>query len=104
MELQHVRLERRHDVEQRVIISIHGERDLSGPPLNALAKCPCSLKPEMTRTGREEHEANQIGPGIKRHIKRLRGPEAADFDRQWHCEARSSAFSNWPQSRTTRLS
>ena len=32
VELQHVRLERRHDVEQRVIISIDGERDLPARP------------------------------------------------------------------------
>ena len=104
VELKHVRFERRHDVEQRVIIGVDGERDFSGAPLNALAKRARRLKPKMARTGREEHEADQIGPGIKRHIKRLRGPEAADFDRQWHCEARSSAFSNWPQSGTARLS
>jgi len=65
------------------------------------ARC---LKPKMAWAGREEHEANQVSPRIKRYIKCLWGSEAADFDRQWHYEARSSVFSNWPQSGTARLS
>jgi hypothetical protein len=104
MELEHVWFERRHDVEQRIVVGVDGERDFSGAPLNALAERARRLKPKMARTGREEHEADQIGPGIKRYIKRLWGSEAADFDRQWHCEARSSVFSNWPQSGTAQLS
>jgi hypothetical protein len=104
VELKDVRCERRNDVEQRVIIGVDGERDFSGTSLNALAKRARCLKPKMARTRREEHEANQVGPGIKRYIKRLWGSQAADFDRQWHYEARSSVFSNWPQSGTARLS
>jgi hypothetical protein len=100
VELKHVRFKRCHDVEQRVIIGVDGERDFSGTPLNALAKRARCLKTKMARTGREEHEANQVGPGIKRYIKRLWGSEAADFNRPWHYEARSSVFSNWPQSGT----
>ena len=104
VKLKHVRFEGRNDVKQRVIIGVDGERDFSGAPVNALAERARCLKPEIARAGREEHETNQIGTGINRYIKRLRGPEAADFDQQWHCEARSSAFSNWPQSGTARLS
>jgi hypothetical protein len=57
----------------------------------------------MAWARRKKHETDQIGPEIKRRIKRLRGFEAANFDQQRHCEARSSAFSIWPQSGTAGL-
>ena len=87
-----------------IVIGIDGERDLAGAALHALPERARGRQPEMTWARRKEHEANQIGPGIKRHIKRLRGLKAADFDRQRHRDARSSAFSIWPQSGTAGLS
>src|SRR5574339_558161 len=48
---------------------------------------PRSFKADVTRAWGKEDEANEVGPRIKRYIKRLRGLEAADFDRQRHYEA-----------------
>ena len=104
VQLQHVGLERCDDVEQGLVIGVDGERDLAGAALHALPERARGLQPEMARARRKEHEADQIGPGIKRHIKRLRGLQAADFDRQRHYDARSSAFSVRPQSGTAGLS
>jgi hypothetical protein len=72
--------------------------------LDALAKRSRRFEAEMARARREEHKPDQVSPGIKRYIKRLRGSEAADFDRQGHYKARSSAFLFCPQSRTAGLS
>lgn len=104
MQLEHVRLERCNNVEQRVIVGIDGERDLADAALDPLAERAGSLQSQVTRTRRKKDETNQIGPGIKRHIKRLRSFQATDFDRQRHREARSSAFSSLSQSGTAPAS
>src|SRR5262249_26011480 len=101
---KHVGFERCNNIEQSVIIGVDCECDFAGTPPNAFAKRARRLEAEMTRARREEHKAYQIGSGIKRYIKRLRGLEAADFDQQGHHEARSSAFSIRPQSGTAGLS
>jgi hypothetical protein len=80
VQLEHVRPERCNDVEQGIVIGVDSKRDFAGPPLDALTKGARRFEAEVTRAWCEEHETNQIDPGIKHYIKRLRGSKAADFD------------------------
>src|SRR4029078_7928203 len=102
VQLQHVRIERVDDVEQHLIVRIDCERDLDGAAVHTLTERACSLKADVTRARGKEYEANEVGPGIERYIKRLRGLKPANFDRQRHYEARSTALSTRPQSGTCR--
>ena len=102
MQLQHVGLERRDDVGKRLVIGIDRERDLAGAALHAVAERARGLQPEIARARRKEHEADQVGAGFQRHIKRFRGLQAADFDRSKPWWAGSTAFSAPPQSGTSQ--
>ena len=72
------------------VVGIDGERDLAGAAFDAPAERARGREPEMARTRREEHEADQVGVGFQRHIKRFRGLQPANFDQERHGRGSSS--------------
>ena len=98
VQLQHVGLERLDDVAQRLVIGIDGERDLAGAALDALAERARRLDAEMARARRKEHEADHVGAGFQRDIKRFGGLQAADFDHERHAPAFYPLLRPRPQS------
>src|SRR5262249_6600911 len=67
------------------------KRDLLRPGAHARAERTRGLDPDVTRRGRKEDEADQVGAGGERHIERLGRLQAADFDQDGHCRDRSPA-------------
>src|SRR5262249_41476110 len=74
-----------------IIAGVDRKRDLLRPSAHARAERTRRLDPDVTRRGRKENEADEIGAGLERHIERLRRLQAADFDQNGHGRDRSLA-------------
>ena len=84
MELQHVRLDRLDDRRDLLVVGVDRERDLQRPAPHALAERARCLEADIARRGPKEHEADHVGSGLERHVERLGGLQAADFDEKGH--------------------
>ena len=88
VKLQHVGLERLDDArEQRIVASTVTATLRASPARGLRARAPV----QATRYGAgwKEHEADHVGAGIERNVKRFGGGEAADFDDS-HLSVRST--------------
>ncbi len=98
VQLQHVGLQRGDDGGDEIVIGVDGERDLAGAPRTCAPSGRAASSRKIARARRKEHEADEVGPGLERHFQRVGPAQPADFDRQCHGGARSSALSPAPQS------
>ena len=84
VKLQQVGLERLDRRCKLFIAGVDRQRDLLRPAAHALAKGASGMGSDVTRRRRKEHETHHIGARLQRHVERLGGFQAADFDLNGH--------------------
>src|SRR5262249_61878822 len=84
VKLQQVGPKRVDACREFIVGGIDGKRDLLCPSSHALAKRTRSLDADVTGRGRKEHETDEIGAGLERHVEGRGGLEAADLDQNGH--------------------
>src|SRR5262249_32857455 len=91
VKLQQVGLKRVDACRELIVSGVNGKRDLLRPSSHALAKRARSLDADVTGRGRKEHETDEIGAGLERHIEGRGGLEAADLDQNRHGRGSATA-------------
>src|SRR5215472_14642578 len=69
---------------QKSVVGIDRERNFLRAATHALAERARVLELQMTRRRPKEHEANHVGAGVQRGVKRLRRRQSANFDGERH--------------------
>jgi hypothetical protein len=89
VKLEQIWRKRRNARREPFVIRVYGQRYLKGPPVHSRSQLPRGREIDVSRRRGKEQETNHIGARVQRDIKRLRGPQAANFDGQAHVSMNS---------------
>ena len=84
VQLQQVGRERVDARCQLIVTGVDGKSHLLRPSPHTLAQRARGVGADVTGRRRKEDKADEIGPGLERHIERLEALKPADLDQNGH--------------------
>ena len=80
VQLQQIRIDRRHDGIDERIVRVHHQRHDPGAPARPGRQRPGRLGRQVARARRKEHQPDVVGAPGERRLQRSLRPEPADLD------------------------